>query len=106
MSGQTCMQIDDEHAANAILEHEGWALHHDQMNFDEYVCNSYDGKCTITFERPAKYGLAMRRYISGLIDFRKAMHDYPYVWLNMTRIANPWHRMSNEEIFIKCELEQ
>ena len=87
-------------AVKSILDVEGW-----KINFAGYgriVCDTKDGK-QISFVRGKN---CINRTLDGIESLYEELIAAPIIVYGKYIKENPWHRMSNEEIFIKCELEQ
>ena len=87
-------------AIKSILDVESW-----KINFDGYgriACDTKDGK-QISFVRGKNY---INRTFAGIESLYEELIAAPIIVCGKCIKENPWYRLSNEEIFIKCELEQ
>ena len=94
------MQIDNK-AVEAILKYEGWHLDPSKLKESMILCNDKDGEPVEFADRSCVY-----RHMQSIDQFRQILASVDYIFIGLMIQNNPWRGMSDEQIFIKCELEQ
>lgn len=99
MSGQICMQIDKKNVIDAICKANGWQC--------VYYCSTWCilGRDSLTAIFICRDKDNFFRYFPFLDDLYYVMTHADEIFVDNVFIKNPYVGMTNEQIFIKCDLE-
>ena len=89
---------------DAVLKHEDW---HIEKYFNDGIdilkCKK-NGSIPVNFGSPSPFVVEWD-YFHNLEDFRYAIYSQLFVVEGHIVRKNPWYHMSDEEILLKCDLE-
>ena len=85
-------------ALNALLEFKKWKI---CSKHGKVACNTNNG-IPISFIHNIN---RIDRYFDGVKSLRTSIYLANAIAYGNKLMLNPWHKMSDEEILIKCELE-
>ena len=85
---------------DAVLKHEDWHIEKHFNGIDILKCKK-NSSILVNFGSP----FVEWDYFRSLEDFRYAIYSQPFVAEGHIVRKNPWYHMSDEEILLKCDLE-
>lgn len=96
---QTCMQTKNR-IVDAILKFEDWHIEKSKLKPSKVMCNDKHG-VPISFID----SIHVYRHLNSIEQLRKLLFDATCVCNDIAIASNQWQGLNDEEVLIKCELE-